>query len=143
MTTSPKTEAEEVLALELDEILYEWEQIPCIFTARLPSGGMVLAYIMSECGLVGTDYLVCPLSEDVLAGLKDGSKGPREALGGTRWIIRTKSGDSCPYEVRPVYQDLVSAQMSPGAALLEDLADWLPEPDVRLPRHTSGEDSPS
>lgn len=71
-----------------EETLYEFEG-PCIFTARIPSGGLVLAYLSEELedeNLVR--FIVATTSRSTISELKTGSVSVREALErGSLWLV--------------------------------------------------------
>lgn len=69
------------------EVLYEFEA-PCIFTARSPAGGLLLAYLSEDMESESyLRYLVVTTSTETISALKEGVASVREALlRGSIWI---------------------------------------------------------
>ncbi len=112
------------------EVLYQFEQ-PCIFTANLPSGSQVLAYLVEELEQEECyRYLLATTAVETIADLKAGVLSVRKALlRGSLWLADLGMSDLLPKQVFSisVEQLPVDALPEPGTMLLPSL-----EPALRV-----------
>ncbi|RKT45547.1 hypothetical protein [Thiocapsa rosea] len=120
-------------ALQPIEVLYQFEQ-PCIFTATIPSGSLVLAYLVEE---LEQDerfrYLLATTAAKTVEDLKTGAISVREALlRGSLWLADLGIDDLVPKQVFSLSADQLptDALPEPGTMLLPSL-----EPVLRVRLH--------
>lgn len=119
-----------IVALQPMEVLYEFEQ-PCIFTTMIPSGSLVLAYLVEE---LEEDervrYLLTTTATATVEELKTGAICVRDALlRGSLWLVDLGIDDHQPKQVHRITADQLPADAlpEPGIMLLPSL-----EPALRI-----------
>lgn len=72
-----------------EDVLYEFDGRPCIFTAFTPQRSLLLAYLAEELEDEGLlRFIVATTSESTVAGLQDGSVSVRDAIErGSHWLV--------------------------------------------------------
>jgi hypothetical protein len=106
-------------ALHPVEVLYQFEQ-PCIFTADLPSGSQVLAYLVEELEQEERyRYLLATTAVETIADLKAGALSVREALlRGSFWLADLGMSDLLPKQVFSISVKQLPADALPDLDLL-------------------------
>jgi hypothetical protein len=116
--------------LEPIEVLYQFE-LPCIFTAKTPSGLLLLAYFAAELEEEARlRFIVSTTSPRTIDDLKVGAITMREAiLRGSLWLVDLDGDDLTPKRAFMIEGDQLPADTLPeaGTMLLPAL-----EPDLRI-----------
>lgn len=116
-------------SLEHVDVLYDFEG-PCVFESRLPSGTTVIAYLVEELEEERRlRYLVVPVTNSTVQGLKDGVLPLRNALTvASCWVVDTD------YSFTPQRAFAIESADIPS--------DCLPTPEVLLRPPSQAEPTP-